>query len=137
MNAGFRSTSRRGTALIAVIFMFVLVAATLTALGVLFANEAKRTRSTVAGAQLRQLLLAAMPAASHELDKDGPAARDVVVHTPVDGANLTLHIQPAADQTAHVKVTAKNPSSVAVQTLVYARTANAWQLKSARLGVAP
>jgi type II secretory pathway component PulK len=128
-----RKNTSRGATLVAVLISFTLVAAAVTAMMVLFATQAKRTRSTLAGTQLRQLLLAAPPVALDELRRHGQTARDVTIHTPVKDATLTLHIQSKSNNNAEIHVTAKHQTTSATQTLTYAHTANNWKLQSTTL----
>ena len=131
--------SRRGTALMAAILMLVFVIAAITAMTTLFIHEAKRTHIAVAGAQLRQLLLAAEPAAREELARN-PASHDLTLPTPLTNATLTLQIQ-STPNTATVRTIAKlaggtTEGSIATSTTTYTHTENAgggWTLQSATL----
>jgi hypothetical protein len=123
----------RGSALVAVIITFTLVAAALTALAILFNTEAKRTKATVAGVQLRQLLLAATPSATEELNAHGNATRDVQLKAPVDGATLVLKITAKSPTTAQVTVTATTSGASLSQSLTYANTNSQWTLHAATL----
>ena len=80
------------TLLIIASMIFIVMA--VVAMTSLFAHEAHRTHAALAQTQLRQLLLAAVPAAQAEI-QSGPAprpVRDVTLPVPVEGATLTLHI---------------------------------------------
>jgi Tfp pilus assembly protein PilV len=57
----------------------------------LFAHEVRRTRTALAEAQLRQLLLAAVPAAQEQL-RANTATRDVPLTVPIEEATVNLHI---------------------------------------------
>ena len=132
-----RATLPRGMAVITVVIMLVLVSAAVTAMTLLFATEARRTHEATAGAQLRQLLLAAEPAALDELQRHDSAARDVTIPTPVASATLTLHITPAGGDQAQVHVLAKSTRDQRAQTLTFTRTTGRWQLHSAELRFQP
>jgi len=134
MNRSHKNSCRsRGSALIAVIITFVLISAAITALALLFATEARRTRATLAGAQLRQLLLAAAPSATDELNKNGNAAREIPVKTPLPQDTLTLTITPRSPTTAQVTIIAKTPTASLSQSLTYTKTATTWSLHTATL----
>jgi Tfp pilus assembly protein PilV len=127
----------RGSTLIAVLVSFTLIAAAVTAMTVLFATEARRTRAAAVGAQLRQLLLAAPPAALDELQRNGTAARHVTVPTPVAGATLTLQVRSDAKDAAEILVIAKTRAGLATQLLRYAGSGHQRKLRSATLGTQP
>ncbi len=126
----------RGTALMAAILMLVFVGAAITAMTTLFIHEAKRTHIAVAGAQLRQLLLAADPAAREELARNA-TPHEVKLPTPLANATLTLQIQSTPD-TATVRTIAHlagGEGITATSTTTYTRnpTAGSWSLQSATL----
>jgi hypothetical protein len=124
--------NNRGTAFMAVIIMMVLIAAAIAAMGSLFAAEAKRTKNTIAGAQLRQLLLAADPAAREELARNA-TPHELSLPTPI--GSLKLHIESASSTTATIRTTARLPDAVMVSTTTYTRIENGegWTLQSATL----
>ena len=101
-----------GFSTIAILLSMVFIAMAVAAMTTLFAHEAQRTKGAIAQAQLRQLLLAAVPAAQAEIKT--PGSRDVVLEVPVEGATVTLHVQ---GQT--VRVAAAYRGFAAVQTLVF------------------
>ena len=123
----------RGTAFIAVIIMMVLIAAAIAAMGALFATEAKRTQSAIAGAQLRQLLLAADPAAREELARN-PTPHELTLPTPI--GSLKLHIESASSNSATIRTTAHLADSTAISTTTYTRPpalGGGWTLQYATL----
>jgi hypothetical protein len=135
--AAKNAPSSRGFVTVMVIIMFVFIAAAIVSLTLLFATEMHRTRAAVAGAQLRQLLLAATPAVQQELTRHGTAARDITIPTPVTGATLTAHIITIAPDKVTIRITAKLPASATSQTLTYLHKAQAWQLQSAVISAQP
>jgi len=124
--------AKRGTALIAVIIMMTFVAAAVVAMGVLFTTETKRTRTTVEAAQLRQMLLAAEPAARAELAR-GTADRDVPLAIPINGGTLNMHFSDAGNGKALVRATAHIGDAVAVSAMTYGRRENGWAIENAVL----
>lgn len=102
----------RGFSTVAIILSMVFIAMAVAAMTTLFAHEAQRTRAAIAQSQLRQLLLAATPAAQAEIRT--PGTREVILAAPVEGATVTLHVQ---GQT--VRVDAAYRGFSAVQTLVF------------------
>ncbi len=107
-----RRPSRRGFTAVAVMFATIFIGMAVTAMTALFAHEAQRTRNALAQAQLRQLLLAAVPAAQTEIRT--PGTRDVPLAVPVEGAAVVLHVN---GQT--VRVDGTYHGSSAAQTLVF------------------
>jgi type II secretory pathway component PulK len=88
----------RGISTIAVILSMSFIVMAVAAMTGLFNHETRRTRATLAQTQLRQLLLAAVPAAQAELNsarQDGatPPTRDITLQTPLPDATVTLHVQ--------------------------------------------
>ena len=122
---------KRGLALMAVIMMMVLVGAAIVAMGVLFTGEVKRTRSALAGAQLRQMLLAAEPAAREELAR-GIAERDVTVSMPVNGGTMSMHVSGSGEK-AVVRAQARIGQMAAVSVMTYGRTDKGWVVEGAVL----
>jgi Tfp pilus assembly protein PilV len=111
----YHGPARRGTrgfSTIAILLSMVFITMGVMAMTTLFVHEAHRTRAVIAQTQLRQLLLAAVPAAQAEIQR--PGAREVPLIVPVEGAAVTLHVQ---GQT--VRVAARFRGFQAVQTLVF------------------
>ena len=124
----------RGSTVIAVIFMFILMSAAITSLTILFATENRRTLATTSGSQLRQLLLASQTFAANDLQAHGPASREVPVPTPVSGATVTLTFTPSDSNKVNVRAMAKLSHASASQTLTYVRAdGGTWRLDSAVL----
>ncbi|MCL2645535.1 MAG: hypothetical protein FWD61_00850 [Phycisphaerales bacterium] len=123
----------RGFTLIAVIFMFIVIAAAVAAMTVLFATENRRTIGTHSGTQLRQLLLASAPAAEEELKLHGSAAREWTLPTPLPEAKVTLTFKPVSEGKADVRIDVKMGRSSASQTLRYIHSGQSWALESATL----
>jgi Tfp pilus assembly protein PilV len=107
-----RPASPGGFSTIAVILSMVFIAMGVMSMTTLFVHEAHRTQAALAQTQLRQLLLAAVPAAQAEVLT--PAPRDVPLAVPVADAAVTLHVN---GQT--VRVTAVYRGFKAAQTLVF------------------
>jgi hypothetical protein len=110
--------TRRGFGTVAVILTLTLVGATLLVTSSLFAHEIRRTRSAVAETQLRQLLVAGIPAARAQVGNTGPA-RDLPLDTPVDGAQVTLHLEPQNGGGLVATVTARYRGQIASQRLAF------------------
>ncbi|MCL2640113.1 MAG: hypothetical protein FWD53_04645 [Phycisphaerales bacterium] len=123
----------RGMTLIAVIFTFIVVAAAVSAMAILFATENRRTIGTRAGAQLRQLLIAVPPFAEAQLQSQAPTARTLTIPTPIPEATLTLTFQPIDESKTDIRVNATINKSFASQTLHYHRTNTIWTLQSTTL----
>lgn len=130
---GENRRASRGTALMAVIIMFVLVSAAVVSLTLVFATQTRRTRNTAAGAQLRQLLLASAETAKDELQTHGSQPRDVAVPTPVAGSTLNMQMKEGRDGHAEVRAQARLGDHTAVQVMTFARGAKGWVLESAVL----
>jgi hypothetical protein len=131
---------RRGTAFMAAVLLMIVVASIVTLLAIVFAAQARRTRSAVAGAQLRQLLLAADPIARADLAANGTAARTLTPPIPVEGATLTIVIQPPADgASTTVDVTATLRQMTGRQILHYApgKDKDAWITQDTQLIQSP
>jgi hypothetical protein len=94
------------------VFSTIFIGMAVMAVSALFAHEAQRTRTALAQTQLRQLLLAAVPAAQSEIQT--PGTRDVPLAVPVEGATVVLHVNGRA-----VKVVATYHGSQAAQSLVF------------------
>ncbi len=107
-----RAGSRRGFTAVAVMFATIFIGLAVMAMTVLFGHEAHRTQNALAQTQLRQLLLAAVPAAQSQIQT--PGTRDVPLAVPVEGATVTLHV---VGRTVHV--IAAYHGSKAAQTLVF------------------
>ena len=107
-----RHAARAGFSTLAIIASMVFIAMAVMAMTTLFAHEAHRTRASLAQSQLRQLLLAAVPAAQAEVRT--PGRRDVALAVPVNGASVTLHVDGPA-----VRVTAVYRGFTAAQSLVF------------------
>jgi Tfp pilus assembly protein PilV len=114
----------RGMALMAVVMMFVLIGVAVLSMTLLFQTEIRRTRATVNGAQLRQLLLAGAAAATDDLRTVGPTDRDRIIKVPLAGAALAFHITPNGSDAATLHITATLRDSRAAQTLQLTRAAN-------------
>jgi len=110
--AGIRRFSPRGFTAVAVMFATIFIGMAVMAMTVLFTHEAHRTQAALAQTQLRQLLMAAVPAAQTEIQT--PGTRDVRLAVPVEGATVVLHVN---GQTVHVA--AAYHGSQAAQTLVF------------------
>jgi Tfp pilus assembly protein PilV len=108
----------RGVSTIAVILSMSFIVMGVAAMTALFNHEARRTRATLAQTQLRQLLLAAVPAAQAELNSDRQGAtsptRDVTLPTPLPDATVTLHVQNNT-----VRISATYRGYPASQTLIF------------------
>jgi hypothetical protein len=140
----------RGFSIMIVMAAMVIAASAVAAISLVFSGDARRTRAALAGPELRQLLLAGIPAAPDELAARGPAPREVTVPTPLPGAVLKLRIAPpqsgpgsqsgpAADS-ADVHITAEFKSFRAAQTVRLTRQPNgqpAWTVQQAHLDQMP
>ncbi|MGN6368823.1 MAG: hypothetical protein ACTHN5_11225 [Phycisphaerae bacterium] len=131
-NRKLKAGNNRGTALMAAILMMVFIAAAVTAMTTVFTHEAKRTRLSIADAQLRQLLLAADPAAREELARNS-SPHDLTLPIPVPDATLTLHIETSHNNAATIRATARLPQNTLTATTTYTRTGNSWSPDSTTL----
>jgi hypothetical protein len=127
-----------------VVGLLVLVSIALIALSTSFTLHARRTQAAVAGAQLRQLLLAAPAYARAELATRGsaPEPREVPIPVPADDATLTITITNSPSATADLPVatvlaTARFRTFKAVQRLDFQRTATGWSLLATQLQQSP
>jgi hypothetical protein len=109
---GSRRSPTRGFAAVTVMFATIFIGMAVMAMTALFAHEAKRTQATLAQTQLRQLLLAAVPAAQSEIQT--PGTRDVPLTVPLQGATVVLHVN---GRTVHV--VAAYHGAQAAQTLTF------------------
>jgi hypothetical protein len=135
---------RRGFISGFVLIMLIFVSITLIALSSSFALHARRTQAATAGAQLRQILLAAPAYATAELTTRPPAAntREVQVPLPVDDATLTLTITnsataPDTPPVAIVLAHATLRTFKASQHLEFQRTPAGWTVVAATLEHSP
>jgi hypothetical protein len=127
---------RRGFISGMVIGMLVLVGISIISLSLYFTTQARRTQAATAGAQLRQLLLAAPAFAGEELTARGNADRAVAVPVPVEGTELTLTIAKTESATV-VTATARLRAYHASQRLEYRQTSAGWTLIDVRLIKSP
>jgi hypothetical protein len=132
----------RGVSSMLAVVLLLTMAATVTAMAVVFAAQARRTQAAAVGAQLRQLLAAGIPAAREELAARGPggaAGKEVPVATPVADARLTLAIAAPSATEADVTVRAEWRGGKATETLLFTRQGaqGAWTLQDVRLGQSP
>lgn len=125
----YRGRDRGFSTMLVILFMLFL-SVVIMALGTLFSHQAHRTRALQAETQLRQLLLAAVPAAKEELKQHGTVSRDAEVTVPVDGARLVLHIAPVNIGETRVLAAAGLSDFKASQTLFFS---NGGELQSATL----
>jgi len=86
-----RRRARRGYSIILVLTTMIFVSMAIMGMTTLFGHEVRRTRGALAEAQLRQLMVAAVPAAQEQL-RAGGSVRDVPMSVPVEGASVVLHI---------------------------------------------
>ena len=129
-------TGRRGFAIMLVMGTMIFMGMAIVAMSVLFAHEARRTRSVVAAGQMRQMLLAAVPCAAAELSARGNTTREIAIPTPVEGASLALHVAPgeSGEGSALVMARAGYRGYRAEQSIKFVRTADgSWKLVDAKL----
>jgi type II secretory pathway component PulK len=126
-----RRAKNAAFASITAIVMLGLVASMLAAMAMMFAADARRTRSSAAEAQLRQLLLAGAADAQQRLDK-GHTTFDVNVTAP---AESHLHLAATLDGDAvRTVISATLGPRHAEQTLRFTRAGNnKWQLAAVEL----
>jgi len=127
-----RPGNSRGFGIVMAIIGMAVVAGVVLIMGALFVHEGKRTRAAMADAQLRQLLVASVPAAKAELVANGDVERDVTVETPVEGARLVLHVQPVAGKAA-VRASAVLRGFGAGQEMVFEKKAGGWEMTDVKL----
>jgi type II secretory pathway component PulK len=140
MSANARIIPRpRGFAAILAITMVGLVAVTLASLGILFAGEARRTRTRAGDVQLRQLLIAGSVAAKQSITQTPNVASNIDIALPREladnGGQVTLAIQPNGEKTT-VLVKAKFENRRAEETLHFTRDGAAWKLSRVDLQTA-
>lgn len=82
---------RRAFSTMLVIASMFFIGMAVMSMTTLFTHEARRTRSALAQAQLRQFLIAAIPVAESEI-KSHPQAHDAAMPVPLEGAVVSLHI---------------------------------------------
>lgn len=129
-----RGSARRGYTLMLVLAAMVLIAGAVAVMGSLFAHEVRRTRGVRAEAQLRQILLASVPAARAELAAHGDGTRDVKLTPPVDGIEWTLHIERTANGAAQVHVLAAYRGFKASQRVNFSHGQGAdWKVEDVKL----
>lgn len=109
---------RRGFSTMMVILTMFAISGAVVGMATLFARDVTRTRQARAQIQLRQLLIASIPAARQELATNGTRERDVPVTVPLEGAALVIHVAPAASG-VEVKVSANYGAFKAAQTLTF------------------
>jgi len=105
--------ARRAFGTFMVLAYMVFLSLVVISMTALFAHEARLTRSALHQTQLRQLLMAAVPAAQAEM-KSNSAPHDTTFPVPVEGAKVTLHVQPGA-----VQIDATWQNAHATQTLIF------------------
>jgi hypothetical protein len=136
-----RTVHPSGFATMLVIVLLMLSGAAVLALSTQFAGDARRTQRATVGAQLRQLLEAAIPIAQAQLAEERADLRDLTVPTPVAGASLVLHFAPAGEGAGggvrEVRVVAGWRSMQAREKLDFAKVGNRWSLQNAALTQSP
>jgi hypothetical protein len=142
MTRNFGNAVRRQGGFISgmVIGILVLVSIAIMAVASGMTMQVKRTRAAAAGAQLRQLLLAAPVVARAELASGGPRQREVNVPVPagLEGATLTLDIGPGdGAPTARMLATALMKGYKASQQLEFRQEAGGWTLQASELRETP
>jgi hypothetical protein len=130
-------TTNRGFVSAMAIAMIFLVSAAVITLSIWFTTQARRTQATVAGTQIRQLLLAGIPASLDEIQARGISNRNVTVLTPVDGGQLLLTITKITDTTAMVQVNAELRGKKGAQQLQLEKTGPTWRLSGVHLLYTP
>jgi hypothetical protein len=107
-------------------------------MSLLFAAQARRTRATQTGAQLRQILLAATTIAQNQ-PANISTEQTLTLPTPIPNATLTLHLTPNKDGTLEALATAKLSSFSAAQqlTLTHKPTQSIWTITTATLTQSP
>ncbi len=139
-----RTTSRRGIATMLAIILMAILVGTVSAMTLVFAAQTKRTQAASAGAQLRQLLSAAIPFAQQEL-----ATHTLLPTLPLPRSpHRHPHPRKHADPSLHHFLPHRNPSPrnhhlarfKAIQTLTFTRSPNSsnpWTLQSLNLTASP
>jgi len=121
---------KSGFATITAIVMLGLVASMLAAMGMMFAADARRTRSAAAEAQLRQLLIAGAADVQQRLNKD-QTTFDATFATPAEG-NLRVTAAMDGDGVRSVVLANLGPRH-AEQTLRFTRAGEKWKLVAVEL----
>ena len=127
----------RGFMTVVAVFMVGLVTAALAVVAAAAASDLRRTRSVIANAQLRQLLLAA----GADVASRATAWGDQAPHSswtmalPADlrGYAVQVRVGSADAATAEATVTADGDGLRATQRLTWTRTAGRWHLAAAEL----
>ena len=117
-------------AAVAAVVLLGLVATTLAAMGMMFAADARRTRSSVAEAQLRQYLIAGAADVQQRVNK-GQTSFDVTIPAPADGS-MKLTATADGDAVRAVVTATLGPRHVA-QTLRFTRQGEKWKLAAVEL----
>jgi type II secretory pathway component PulJ len=124
---------QRGFTLVAVLAAMALVGAALVCLTALFRHEAERTRAVQAEAQLRQLLLAALPEVEEKLNAQAAVSpEDVTLAAPLEGSTMIAHIDVRGDACI-AGVVATYHSFTAVESVGLSKAAGHWNVTNARL----
>jgi len=125
-----RRTKTSGFATVTAIVLLGLVGSMLAAMAMMFAADARRTRSAAAEAQLRQFLLAGAADVQQRINK-GQTTFDLKVPAPAEGE---MHLSAAAEgdgvrAVAHVTLGPRR----AEQTLRFTRAGDTWKLAAVEL----
>ncbi|HEX8525087.1 MAG TPA: hypothetical protein VF669_22740 [Tepidisphaeraceae bacterium] len=127
-----RTSSRSGFALFIAVTLLGLVAVTLVILATLVAADARKTRSAVTEAQLRQLLLAGEAIAQTRLSSGATVQGDVELPAELKTSGAKLTITGDAPKT---RIEAQCAGKPAVQEIAFIKSGDAWTITSVQLDV--
>jgi type II secretory pathway component PulK len=131
---------QRGVAAVSAVLMLSVVATVIVSLTSTFSFEIERTRSTIADAQLRQMLIAGARVAKTHLQQAGSdTASPRSVRFPQADADddrvLSITVLPASGEpVVRVRVDAKVGRRHGTQTVTFERAGDEYHLLDARLG---
>lgn len=142
-----RARIKTGFATFMAVVLLSVAAIAAMGLVLMFRIDAERTRRTIAGAQLRQVLLAAAPEVERRFEADphwptGPGATEgvgVALPAPLADADITLTLTTieADDERLLLHATATGGDAFAEQALEYVWADDRWVLAGLRLAHTP
>ena len=134
-----RRRDRRGFATLLAILLMMLVGTAMTVIGIMFAADARRTRSSGEEAQMRQLLTAGAVVAMHQLQASETPTTQPALALPDElsstGAKLNVQLKRDGDH-ADATVRAQVNRRTMEQVVRFERRDGKWTPTSASLGPA-